>query len=459
MGLLDTFRKATLPKRDVSSVVNANLDRSAAVFSTPSAPERVARDKQLLFVGLGANQIQTLQEDFGQLQPNWDCQFVSDVAQAIEQLPSGSFRTVISSSSVAADPALTAAIQKQSGATVRIVLCESTDRADLARWETAGAIPVAHNTDAAGLAGTIKRVTRLREWTADAGMQKLLSQCRKLPVVPKLYSQVTVELNSPNGSIDMVAHYIAQDPLMTAKVLQVVNSAVFALDREISDPAEAVMFLGLGRIQSLILLAGTFSQFENVGVPGFSPDSIWNHSLRVATLAQIIALEETDKPKIAEAAFTSGLMHDMGKLILAANVPAMCSAIGQLHQRKELTQREAELQVLGTTHAELAACLLGTWGLPVSVLEAVAWHHCPARSSDLAFTPLTAVHVANVLVHEMDSDSATAAPPESFDHGYLLQIGLGEYRNKWRETCGLAPRPDEDAEYQRVRLRRDAKRN
>jgi HD-like signal output (HDOD) protein len=146
-------------------------------------------------------------------------------------------------------------------------------------------------------------------------------------------------------------------------------------------------------------------------------------------------------------------------LILAANVPAMCSAIIQLRERKELTQREAELQVLGTTHAELAAGLLGNWGLPVSVLEAVAWHLCPTRSGDSSFTPLTAVHAANVLAGEMSGDSDLGVKPENFDHSYLLQIGLGECRNKWRETCGLAPRPDEEAEYRRVRLRRDAKRN
>jgi HD-like signal output (HDOD) protein len=460
MGLFDTFKKVALPKSaaPVGATANVNLDRSEDALAA-TAISGGLKDKHLLFVGLPANRVQTLQVDLGQIQPQWDCQFVSHVEQAVKALASGVFRTIISSSGVAADVALLTAIEKQSGQTIRVVLCESGDRVEMSKWSASGATPLLNNIDAAGLAGVITRISRVQEWMSDAGMKKLLTQCHKLPAVPELYSQITAELSSPHGSIDVVAHFIAKDPIITAKVLQVVNSAIFALDHEVSDPAEAVMFLGLGRVHSLVLLAGAFTQFENVACPGFSPDRIWNHSLQVATLAQIIALEETNKSKIAEAAFTSGLMHDMGKLILAANVPVMCAVIDQLHQGKKLTQRESELQVLGTTHAELAACLLGTWGLPLPVLEAVAWHHCPSRSRDTGFTPLTAVHAANVFAYEMGCGPGTEALPENFDHNYLLKIGLGECRNKWRESCGLEPRQDEDAEYKRVRLRRDAKIN
>jgi len=459
MGLFDTFKKASSSKGNVLSASPSatNFDRHEAVLSTASSSDSGSKDKHLLFVGMPENRFQSLRADLNRLQPGWGCQSVATVEQAARVLQSGSVRTIISSDSLAVEPALASAIEKLSGQIVRVVLCESSDRSELDRWSTLGATPLLQNTDAVGLAGVINRLAQVQEWMSDAGMKKLLAQCGKLPVMPELYAQVTEELNSPNGSIDMIAHFISQDPVMAAKVLRVVNSAVFALEREVTDPAEAVMFLGLGRTHSLILLAGTFAQFDGASIPGFSPDRIWNHSLQVATLAQIIALEETNKSKIAEAAFTSGLMHDMGKLILAANVPAMCVAVEQLHQGKHLSLREAEMQVLGTTHAELAACLLGNWGLPLPVLEAVAWHHCPKRSSDTGFTPLTAVHAANIFACEMAAGSDGL--PDSFDHEYLLQIGLGESRSKWRETCGLPLKPEEEAEHKRVQLRRAAKQN
>lgn len=458
MGLFDTFKKTcSSAKGSVLPVspAGANLDRQESVLPSVASSDNGLKDRQLLFVGLPENRVQPLLADLNRLQPKWGGQSATTVPQAVKALQNEGGRIIISSSEAAATPALISAVEQLSGPVVRIVLCESTNRTELERWTGLGMTPLPHGTDAVGLADAINRITRVQEWMANAGMKKLLRQCPKLPVMPELYAQVTAELDSPNGSIDLIAHFISQDPIMTAKVLQVVNSAVFALERPVTDPAEAVMFLGLGRTHSLILLAGTFAQFDGASAPGFAPDKVWNHSLQVATLAQIIALEETNKSKIAEAAFTSGLMHDMGKLILAANVPAMCSAIEQLQQGKKLSLHEAELQVLGTTHAELAACLLGNWGLPLPVLEAVAWHHCPHRSSDAGFTPLTAVHAANIFVGEMAGGDAALS--ESFDHDYLLQIGLGEARNKWRESCGLPPRPEEEAEYKRVQLRRAVK--
>lgn len=463
MGLFATFRKAAknqgaLPasekKPSISPLQSIAVDsREAAI---PSATPHQG-SKHLLFINVPLAWFQTTQTALISLASDWDARLVHDVPAATAALSKGSYHAVVLSSDSAANPAIVAALNTQSAALVRIVLGDVSDRAAIGRWSALGAHGLPATIDAAGLAANLKRIAQVQEWLTNAGMKKLLAQCRKLPVMSKLYEEVAAELDSPTGSLDKVAHFVSKDPLMTAKILQVINSAGFALGRQINDVCEAVMYLGMGRTRALILMAGTFSQFENLNVPGFSPEQIWNHSLQVATLAQIISLEETKDAKLGEAAFTSGLMHDMGKLILAANVPAMCAAVEQLQQRKQLSPREAEQQVLGTTHAELAACLLGTWGLPLPVLEAVAWHHCPAQTRDTVFTPLTAVHAANVFSYEMAHGTAEAA--ELFDHDYLLQIGLGDRRNHWRETCGLPEKEDEEAEHKRARVRRESKMN
>ncbi len=246
---------------------------------------------------------------------------------------------------------------------------------------------------------------------------------------------------------------------MTAKILQVVNSAHFGLGRVITEAYEAVLFLGAERTRSLLLLAGVFTQFEDLHCPGYSGEQIWQHSLQVGNLARTITVAEVKNVKLAEAAFTAGLIHDLGKLILMANVPGMCAAIGRLRTAKQLTLRDAELQVLGTTHAELAAGLLGNWGLVLPVLEAVVWHHCPTRSPDREFTLLTAVHAANVFAHESGSGDGTTAMPERFDHQYLLRIQRGDRRNDWRKACGIPLQLEEDIEHARIRERREAKVN
>ena len=464
MGLFDTFRKTASAKDQASTATqktstpasSPDTDQRSGLISS-LAGDSAAITHKLLFVGTPADWSQVIDRDLHRLQPTWGLQFVPDAAQAITALQGTDFLAINIHGSLAADAALDEALKKNAGHAVRVVLCNTSDRTEVARWSATGANTISQHTDAANLAATVSRIARVQEWMTDAGIKKLLTSCRKLPTMPRLYSQVSSELSSPNGSIDVVAQLIAQDPVMTAKILQVVNSAFFALGRQVSDPSDAVMFLGAERTRSLILLAGVFTQFEGVACPGFSPEQIWNHSLQVAALARNIAMAETKNAKTAEAAFTAGLIHDMGKLILAANVPAMCNAVEQLHKSKQVTQRVAEIQVLGTTHAELAACLLGTWALPLPVLEAVAWHHHPTRAPDKGFTLLTAVHAANVFAYELGCGTGTAALPETFDHDYLLQIGLGESRNDWRKACKVPQRIEEDAEHARFRMRRDSK--
>lgn len=467
MGLFDTFRKTAVTKSVDGSAVSTN---SASKISSRLATgdrrddviltgEPRVIEQQLLFVNVDAGWFQAVERDLMRLESRWGCQSVNTVEQAVGALQKESYRALVLSAAAANDAALNAAFTAPSPAVVRIVLCSGNDRAETARWNAAGLHPLPLSTDAANLAAQVNRIARVQEWLTDAGLKKLLAQCRKLPAIPKLYSQVTAELASPNGSIDVVAQHIAQDPVMTAKLLQVVNSAFFALGREVTNATEAVMFLGAERTRSLILLAGVFSQFENVKCPGFSAEQIWNHSIQVGNLARTVAMAETKNAKTAEAAFTAGLVHDMGKLILAANVPTMCQAIEQIHVHKQMSQREAELQVLGTTHAELAACLMGNWALPLPVLEAVAWHHAPTRSADESFSLLTAVHVANVFAYELGCGAGGSALPEEFDHGYLDQIDLGDRRNDWRKACNVPTKQDEDAKHARLRARREAKIN
>ena len=468
MGLFDTFKKAvnakdqatTTPQKQTVSApsLNPNTDkRNSLIAGIARDPNAITHS--LLFVGMSVDWNQLTERDMLRMLPSWECTFISDAAQAVATLKDKQFNAVILHSDIAGDATLTEAVSKSPARTVRLMLCDTNDRNEVARWSNAGYSPLSKTTDAVNLAANINRIAQVQEWMTDSGIKKLISLCKKLPAMPTLYAQVSKELSSPNGSIDVVAQLIAQDPVMTAKILQVVNSAFFALGRTIGEPSEAVMFLGAERTRSLILLAGVFTQFEGVSSPGFTPEQIWNHSLQVGAFARTITMYETKNAKTAEAAFTAGLIHDMGKLILAANVPTMCGAIEQMLKAKQLNQRDAELQVLSTTHAELAASLLGTWALPLPVLESVAWHHHPTTSRDKGFSLLTAVHVANVFAYEMGAGSQKSSLPETLSHEYLIQIGLGNNRNDWRKACNIPQRIEEDAEHTKIRLRIEAKIN
>jgi len=199
----------------------------------------------------------------------------------------------------------------------------------------------------------------------------------RLPTVPDLYTQVMNLLASPNADAADVGKLIGREPALTAKILQLVNSAAFALARHITSAEEAVIFLGSERTKALILMANTSLHFDLSGCEGFSQEQYWRHSLSTAGLARAITLLETHDAKLADEAFTAGLLHDVGKLLLAANVTAPYCRTVSIAKIQRLTEWEAERMEFGTTHAELGACLLGTWGLPLRFLRAMAWHHTP----------------------------------------------------------------------------------
>jgi len=143
---------------------------------------------------------------------------------------------------------------------------------------------------------------------------------------------------------------------------------------------------------------------------------------------------ENSGSEVAEEAFAAGLLHDIGKLLFAANLTEPFGQALALVRAKRGRLWEVENQIFGASHAEVGACVLGIWGLPLPVVKAVALHHGPARQGGSGFSPLTAVHAANVLVHETQSESTGGLPPE-MDLVYLEKLGLDNKVEEWRRHC------------------------
>lgn len=150
--------------------------------------------------------------------------------------------------------------------------------------------------------------------------------------------------------------------------------------------------------------------------------------------ARTIAKEQGTDTRVMEDAFTAGLLHDVGLLVLATNVPDQYTETLALMQNQGIPEWEAERQVLGATHAEVGGYLLGTWGLSDSIVEAVAFHHDPARSAGHRFSPLTAVHIANVL-EEQEQAEGMGGPSIVADMAYLRACALDPDMSKWETIC------------------------
>jgi HD-like signal output (HDOD) protein len=421
-----------------------NPPPSEAVSTAP--PEVRLIRKRLLFVESDHPTLHELGRLLEPMRAAWDMVFTMNASGALEMMGQSPFDAVIAGLNLSglSGTAFLNQVARKHPKTLRFLRCTPQERRQIKDFSD---IPPQHfstELDAEGAANVVKRAFRIDDWMGNEAIRSLLARLHKLPTLPALYTQVMNELQSPNASLEFVAKLIAKDPVMTAKMLQLVNSAYFALPREIVDPVEAVMHLGAERTKSLILLAKVFSQFDKTQCAGFDPEALWRHLMAVGAFARIVCLTESKETKIADLAFTAGLLHDIGKLLLAANLPADYSRALEQAQRRHVPVRDVEFEAFGTTHAELGACLLGTWGLPLAILEAVAWHNRPIFSEDRAFSIVTAVHVANAIEHEKTAEAADILVSQ-IDAGYVQRLGLSSRRNRWREACGRPTKMQDEA--------------
>jgi HD-like signal output (HDOD) protein/ActR/RegA family two-component response regulator len=268
----------------------------------------------------------------------------------------------------------------------------------------------------------------LRELLSNTKLQSFVSGTIVLPSLPHIYSEIVEHLNCPEVSMRAIGQIIAKDPGITAKILQLVNSAFFGLGRQVSNPEEAASLLGMDTIKSLVLSVGLFSQFSTGKLDGirFSLDRSVEHSIRVGLLAKRIALSEQASKEVIDESYLSGFLHDIGKFILAVNMSQDYARVIDLVQQDDFDFYLAEHEIIGTDHAAVGAYLLGLWGFTDTVIESVAFHHRPEMSGGRVFAPLTAVHVANALENTKSGESTSLISGE-----YIQALGLEERLQAW----------------------------
>jgi len=389
--------------------------------------------KRVLFVGAEQPLWQELRDQSQDFSSDWSAEFAHTGPEALAWAEQGNFDAVVADVQlldINGVELLDEILRRQPKA-LRIVLSEYGDL-----QSTVKCIGKAHHhllkpCDAAMLVNALNQGLTLESWLPSQNVQKLISKMRWVPSPPNLYFRVVMEMDSPAASVETIGEIIAQDPPITAKVLQLANSAVFGLQLQVSQPAEAVAYLGLEATRTLVLLAHTFCEFDRLPRLAFSIDELWFHSVVVGQFARQIVLLEQQASDLGEQAYAAGLLHDLGKVLFAANLPVPFSEAITMARQGPANLHLAETQILGANHAEVGACLLGIWGLPTPIVEAVALHHRPHDVLQKVFGPLTAVHAGDVFAHEM----APEADPIELDVAYLQKLGLAERAELWRRHC------------------------
>ncbi|MEL7448958.1 MAG: response regulator [Pseudomonadota bacterium] len=357
----------------------------------------------------------------------WDMAFAQSADAALEMMAVEPFHVIVSDMRMPGKDgvALLTEVMEKYPDTIRIALSGHADMEMILESVRATHQYLAKPCDAETLIATIDGARKLQDMLRNEKLKKLVSRMDRLPSLPSLYLEVMSEIRE-GGSLAKIGKIIAKDVAMTAKVLQLVNSAYFGLRRHIESPAQAATLLGLDVIRSLVLSTKVFSNFEQKN-PALDLQALWSHSSKVGSLAKEIAIAEEASGKVRDNALMAGMLHGVGKLVLGAGLPEEYRKVAEVMKEKGLTEAEAEREVLGSNQAEVGAYLLGMWGLPNPIVEAVAYHQRPGAAGGDRFSVLTAVHAADAIVR---ANGAGDVPPD-VDMEYLARLGLESRVAQW----------------------------
>jgi len=392
--------------------------------------------KHVLIVDDEINLLRGLERMLRSLRRDWVTSFASSGREALSFLGRQPCDVLITDMRMPEmdGVALLVEVKRRHPRLVRIILSGQSDR-NL----TMKAVNLAHQylakpCDPETLIRTVEQACALREFLSDPGLREWVSRIGALPSLPTLYVQLMKELEDPEPSIQRVGDIVGRDVGMTAKILQLVNSAFFGICRHVSSPVQAVTLLGIETVRTLVLGMQVFEIFVPSNRSGFSIDALWNHSFRLARFCRAIAQEERRESREVDDAFMAGLLHDVGKLVLGAHFPERYTRVMEGVRRNGVPAWEAEREVFGTHHGAVGAYLMGLWGFPDPIVEGIAYHHTPHRLPSAAFHPAAAIHVANSLEHKILGQPGSHAVSK-LNTAYLNASGILDRLPRWLAVC------------------------
>jgi HD-like signal output (HDOD) protein/ActR/RegA family two-component response regulator len=395
--------------------------------------------RRIIFVDDEPMVLKGLQRTLRKMRGEWEMTFTSSSKEALDILGCEPFDVIVSDLRMPEMDGmqLLAEVRSRHPQVVRIILSGQVEQE-----MTFQSVQVAHQSlskpcDADILKHTLNKLFGLRNLLEDESIKRIVSQTETLPSLPAVYTEVITELQSSDPSVKKIAEIISTDLAMTAKILQVVNSAFFGLVRKISNPNEAVMLLGTETIKALVLSVKIFSQFNQKKFDWFNFDELFNHSMSVSMFAQSISKQEHLDQNLVNNSLMAGMFHDLGKLILVTNFQESYQKILTEAGKTRQNLWDLEIEQFGTSHAEIGAYLMGLWGLEYPVIEAIAFHHRPGKSLSNSPGLLTAVHFGDAFDRlKNDPDQLNNQNGlRQLDQGYLDNLGVAGRINDWQTVC------------------------
>ena len=356
--------------------------------------------KRILFVDDEPRVLEGLERMLFPYMDDWEMIFVDSGREALDELADERFDVIVTDMRMPGmdGATLLREVHARHPNVIRMVLSGHTELEAALR-----AMPVAHQylskpCPADRLVEALERACRLDSLLADGVVREMVGELVDLPARPRVFSELARALADERAGMDEIARIIEEDIAISARVLQLVNSAFFAPPQPVRAVKAAVVRLGTRMIRDLVLALEVFQEDRTPALPGFSLDAQHRHAMSVAYVARRLLEDSRD----ADDAFLAGLLHDIGKLVLVGQIPEYLRDVLAEAKATGRPLDAVERGAKGVTHARIGAYLLGLWGMPYPVMEAVANHHAPERCDSGRLDVSAAVLLANAAAHEVE---------------------------------------------------------
>lgn len=358
-----------------------------------------------------------------QVQPLWSYRVAVGTHQATRALAAMPFDAIVTSSQLADGDVTTLLnlVERRYPKCTRLVIGEEFGD------DQHVSLPASHRffseLKAAELCQAIEGNHELQRCLSDPAVLAIVHTTDILPSPPAGILTLNNLMMNPEASLSDVADVITDDPAMTAKLLQLVNSAYFGLSHRVTTARQAVSLLGFSTVRNLLMAVELMRAFRVPrGELSSAVEDLQDHSLAVANLARTIMGDGAE----SNDAFTAGMLHDIGMLAVISALPDRFVALRDevVHGKRPI--EESEQSILGTSHAHIGAYLLDQWGLPTNLVEAVARSHDAAHLSSAHLGPVHAVYVAEQILAMLGSKTIFWEQGDVFEEGYLAALGIDD---------------------------------
>jgi len=372
---------------------------------------------QILFVDDEARILDGIRRSMYCMRGEWEMRFASSGSEALEQLESNPADVVVSDMRMPGmDGAeLLSEIKRLHPGIVRFVLSGQAEAESVMRVTRSAHRYLSKPCDSITLKAAIARAMALRTLLNSNHLAAIVGSVDALPTPPKLYNQLLDCLRNPEAAISDIVQILRHDVAMSAKIVKLANSGFFGNREPMQTVDRAVSFIGVEAISTLVLSQELFDAKNTVALPGFDLEGLGQHSYQTAAWARAVALHEGFSPAAAERVFLAGVLHDVGRLIFATRTPP-----AEISAREELLRESA--QQMESHHSAVGAYLLGLWGFPESIVEALAWHHYPSKCGETSLGLCGLVHIGDRISHGQEIEAE-----------YLETMGLTEHVREWSE--------------------------